>query len=62
MLSFTGSRLDRADHVRADPERLAGYMNWKARVLALDGLIRIGIGAKGDRLRAIFGLRELLSQ
>ncbi len=39
MLSFTGSRLDRADHVRADPERLAGYMNWKARVLALDGLI-----------------------
>lgn len=39
MLSFTGSRLDRADHVRADPERLAGYMNWKARVLALDGLM-----------------------
>lgn len=39
MLSFTGSRLDRADHVRADPDRLAGYMNWKARVLALDGLM-----------------------
>ena len=39
MLSFTGSRLDRADHVRADPERLAGYMNWKARVLALEGLM-----------------------
>ena len=39
MLSFTGSRLDRADHVRADPERLAGYMNWKARLLALDGLM-----------------------
>lgn len=39
MLSFTGSRLDRADHVRADPERLAGCMNWKARLLALDGLI-----------------------
>lgn len=38
-LSFTGSRLDRADHVRADPERLAGYMNWKARLLALDGLM-----------------------
>ena len=34
MLSFTGSRLD-----RADPDRLAGYMNWKARVLALDGLM-----------------------
>ena len=39
MLSFTGSRLDRADHVRADPERLAGYMNWKARLLALYGLM-----------------------
>jgi len=39
VLSFTGSRLDRADHVRADPDRLAGYMNWKARVLALDGLM-----------------------
>ncbi len=39
MLSFTGSRLDRADHVRADPERLAGYMNWKARLLVLDGLM-----------------------
>ncbi len=39
MLSFTGSRLDRADHVRADPKRLAGYMNWKARVLTLDGLM-----------------------
>ena len=39
MLSFTGSRRDLADHVRADPERLAGYMNWKARVLALDGLM-----------------------
>ncbi|MDG5747078.1 NAD(+) diphosphatase [Qipengyuania sp. XHP0207] len=38
-LAFTGSRLDRADHVRADPERLAGYMNWKARLLALDGLM-----------------------
>lgn len=39
MLAFTGSRLDRADHVRADPERLAGYTNWKARLLALDGLM-----------------------
>ncbi len=39
VLAFTGSRLDRADHVRADPERLAGYRNWKARLLALDGLM-----------------------
>ncbi|QZD91110.1 NAD(+) diphosphatase [Qipengyuania aurantiaca] len=38
-LSFTGSKIDRADHVRADPERLAGYMNWKARLLRLDGLM-----------------------
>ncbi len=51
MLSFTGSRLDRADHVRADPERLAGYMNWKARVLALDGLIP----ALDDSNRPVWG-------
>ncbi len=38
-LAFTGSRLDRADHVRADPEALAGQMNWRARLLALDGLM-----------------------
>ena len=51
MLSFTGSRLDRADHVRADPERLAGYTNWKARVLALDGLIP----ALDDSNRLVWG-------
>ena len=51
MLSFTGSRLDRADHVRADPERLAGYMNWKARVLALNGLIP----ALDDSNRLVWG-------
>ena len=51
MLSFTGSRLDRADHVRADPERLAGYMNWKARVLALDGLMP----ALDDSNRLVWG-------
>jgi len=39
VIAFTGSRLDRADHVRADADRLAGYMNWKARLLALDGLM-----------------------
>ncbi|GAA4041446.1 NAD(+) diphosphatase [Parerythrobacter jejuensis] len=38
-IAFSGSPIDRADHVRADPERLAGYMNWKARFLALDGLM-----------------------
>lgn len=39
MLAFTGSPLDRADNVRADQAALAGLMNWKARLLALDGLI-----------------------
>ena len=38
-LAFTGSRLDRADNIRADAEALAGLMNWKARLLALDGLM-----------------------
>ncbi len=39
MLAFTGSRLDRADHIRADPEALAAQMGWRARLLALDGLL-----------------------
>lgn len=38
-LAFTGSRLDRADNLRADPGALAGMMNWKARLLVLDGLM-----------------------
>ncbi|WP_240504494.1 NAD(+) diphosphatase [Tsuneonella mangrovi] len=38
-VAFAGSPLDRADQVRADPERLAGLMNWKARLLRLDGLL-----------------------
>ncbi|WP_427969874.1 NAD(+) diphosphatase [Altererythrobacter sp.] len=37
-IAFAGSPVDRADHVRADPERLASLTNWKARLLALDGL------------------------
>ena len=36
--ALTGNRIDRADQVRVDPDRLAGYMNWKARVLSLNGL------------------------
>ncbi|HEV7659904.1 MAG TPA: NAD(+) diphosphatase [Allosphingosinicella sp.] len=36
---FTGAGLDRADHLRLDPERIAGLMaNGEARLLALDGL------------------------
>lgn len=37
-IAFTGSPLDRADHLRADPDALAGQMNWRARLLKLDGL------------------------
>ena len=40
MLAFTGCRLDRADHIRADPDALAAQMGWRARLLALDGLLR----------------------
>ena len=35
-IAFAGSPLDRADNLRADPDALAGMMNWKARLLALD--------------------------
>lgn len=37
-LAFAGSKIDRADHVRSSPERLAGLMNWQARLLLMDGL------------------------
>lgn len=37
-IAFAGSRLDRADHIRASPERLAALMDWRARLLRLDGL------------------------
>lgn len=39
MLAFTGCRLDRADHIRADPQALAAQMGWRARLLLLDGLL-----------------------
>ena len=38
-IAFAGSPIDRADQIRVDPEALAGHMNWRARVLALDGLL-----------------------
>ena len=37
-ISFTGSGLDRADHIRADAEKLATLTDWRARLLKLDGL------------------------
>ena len=39
MIAFTGSPLDRADNTRANPEALSGLMNWRARLLLLDGLM-----------------------
>ena len=38
-IAFSGSPIDRADNLRADPDALAGLMNWKARLLKLDELI-----------------------
>ena len=39
MIGFTGAGLDRADHLRLDPERLADMMaNADARILQLDAL------------------------
>ncbi|GGC25049.1 NADH pyrophosphatase [Novosphingobium marinum] len=37
-IAFAGSRIDRADHVRADPERLSGLINPRARLLRMNGL------------------------
>jgi NAD+ diphosphatase len=38
-IAFAGSRLDRADHVRSDPERLEALKTSAARLLRLDGLM-----------------------
>ncbi len=38
-IAFSGSPIDRADNIRVDPEALAAQMNWRARVLLLDGLL-----------------------
>ena len=37
-ISFTGSVIDRADHIRADTDKLTELTNWRARLLRLDGL------------------------
>ena len=37
-IAFAGSRLDRADHIRSDPDALAGLMDWRGRLLLLEGL------------------------
>lgn len=37
-IAFAGAALDRADHIRADPAALDALMDWRARLLRLDGL------------------------
>lgn len=37
-MTFAGAGLDRADHIRADKDQLAALMDWRARLLRLDGL------------------------
>lgn len=37
-LAFAGSRIDRADPIRCDPDRLAALMDRRARLLRLEGL------------------------
>ncbi|WP_337190450.1 NAD(+) diphosphatase [Tsuneonella aeria] len=39
MIAFSGSPIDRADNLRCDPAALAGLMDWRARLLRLDGLM-----------------------
>lgn len=39
VIAFAGSPIDRADHIRVDDDALAGMMNWRAKVLLLDGLL-----------------------
>ncbi|MEM7780561.1 MAG: NAD(+) diphosphatase [Pseudomonadota bacterium] len=38
-IAFSGSPIDRADNIRMDPEALGGLMNWRTKVLLLDGLM-----------------------
>lgn len=37
-IAFSGSPIERADHIRTDDDALAAQMNWRARLLRLDGL------------------------
>ncbi|MDT0507294.1 NAD(+) diphosphatase [Novosphingobium sp. MMS21-SN21R] len=37
-IAFAGAGLDRTDHIRADAEKLTSLMNWRARLLKLDGI------------------------
>ena len=37
-IAFSGAGLDRADHIRSNPAALEALMDWRARLLRLDGL------------------------
>ena len=37
-IAFAGAMLDRADHIRNDPAALGRLIDWRARLLTLDGL------------------------
>lgn len=37
-IAFAGGGLDRADHIRADADKLGALLNWRARLLRLDGI------------------------
>ena len=41
MIAFAGAQLDRADAIRNDPARLEALMDWRARLLRLDGLLPV---------------------
>ncbi|WP_336986093.1 NAD(+) diphosphatase [Altererythrobacter aquiaggeris] len=36
--AFSGSPIDRADHIRGDADALAGLLDWRAKTLVMDGL------------------------
>ncbi|MEO0463767.1 MAG: NAD(+) diphosphatase [Pseudomonadota bacterium] len=40
-IAFAGSPIDRADNIRMDAAALGNLMNWRARVLNLDGLLPV---------------------
>jgi len=48
MIAFGGSPLDRADHLRTDADALAGLMDWRARLLRLEGLLPSYDAATGE--------------
>lgn len=45
-IAFSGAPIDRADHIRTDPAALDALMDWRARLLRLDGLDPV-ISAEG---------------